>query len=341
MDKRYQVFVSSTFIDLQEERRQVIQTVMELDCFPAGMELFPAADEEQWDFIRKVIDDCDYYILILGGRYGSLTDEGISYTEKEYDYAVEQGLPVLGFLHENPSEIPVSRSEINPETREKLAQFRSKVARGRLVRFWRSADSLPGLVALSLNKTIKTYPRNGWLKATASPSAETLAELNDLRKRLADAQSEVAEARKAVSQTSSIIDLAPLDESLTVKGRYFARGIKSTWSTRLSWRELFAIIAPTLLINTTDAKVKIHLTQLLFARSGKREGEGRASIEDSVFDTIKVQFLAHGLITVQALNLHGGGVALFWGLSQFGHSVMLAVRSIKLSRQDSESEPGV
>jgi hypothetical protein len=43
MSKRYQVFVSSTFIDLQEERRQAIQTVMELDCFPAGMELFPAA----------------------------------------------------------------------------------------------------------------------------------------------------------------------------------------------------------------------------------------------------------------------------------------------------------
>jgi hypothetical protein len=339
MDKRYQVFVSSTFIDLQEERRQVIQTVMELDCFPAGMELFPAADEEQWDFIRKVIDDCDYYILILGGRYGSLTDEGISYTEKEYDYAVEQGLPVLGFLHENPNEIPVSRSEINPETREKLAQFRSKVASGRLVRFWRSADSLPGLVALSLNKTIKTYPRNGWLKATAFPSAETLAELNDLRKRLAEAQSELAEARKAVSQTPSITDLAPLDVSLTVKGTYSASGIKSTWSTRLSWRELFAIIAPTLLIATADIKVKIRLTELLYARSGKRDGS--VSIDDSIFDTIKVQFLAHGLITVQAFNLQGGGVALFWGLTQFGHSVMLEMRSIKLSRQDSESDSGV
>jgi Domain of unknown function (DUF4062) len=52
MDKRYQVFVSSTFADLQDERRRVIQTVMERDCFPAGIELFPAADEEQWQFIK-------------------------------------------------------------------------------------------------------------------------------------------------------------------------------------------------------------------------------------------------------------------------------------------------
>lgn len=339
MDKRYQVFVSSTFIDLQEERRQVIQTVMELDCFPAGMELFPAADEEQWDFIRKVIDDCDYYILILGGRYGSLTNEGISYTEKEYDYAVDQGVPVLGFLHENPDDIPVARSEINPETRQKLALFRSKVASGRLVRFWKSADSLPGLVALSLTKTIKTYPRNGWLKATAFPSAETLAELNDLRKRLAEAQSELAETRKAVSRTPSIADLAPLDGLLTVKGEYYNLSKKSTWSTRLSWRELFATIAPTLLIATADGKVKIHLAELLLARSGKRGST--ATIEDSVFDTIKVQFLAYGLITVKTLSLKGGGVALFWGLTPFGHSVMLEVRSVKQASQDTESEPGV
>lgn len=148
MEKRYQVFVSSTFTDLQEERRKVIQTVMELDCFPAGMELFPAADEEQWEFIRRVIHDCDYYLLLIGGRYGSLTEEGISYTEKEYDYAVEQGIRVLAFLHKNPDEIPVSRSEVRPEAREKLEAFRGRVAQGRLVRFWSSAEALPELVAL-------------------------------------------------------------------------------------------------------------------------------------------------------------------------------------------------
>ena len=62
MDKRYQVFISSTYTDLKEERRAVIQTVIEADCIPAGMELFPAADEEQLTFIKRVIDDCDYYL---------------------------------------------------------------------------------------------------------------------------------------------------------------------------------------------------------------------------------------------------------------------------------------
>jgi hypothetical protein len=53
MDKRYQVFVSSTYADLKEERQYVIQALMEMDCIPVGMELFPVADEEQWKFIDK------------------------------------------------------------------------------------------------------------------------------------------------------------------------------------------------------------------------------------------------------------------------------------------------
>ena len=68
MDKIYQVFVSSTFTDLQEERKEVMQALLELDCMPAGMELFPASNDDQWTLIKRVIDACDYYLLIIGGR---------------------------------------------------------------------------------------------------------------------------------------------------------------------------------------------------------------------------------------------------------------------------------
>ncbi len=46
LDKRYQVFVSSTFSDLEEERQEVMQALLELDCMPAGMELFPMGHPE-------------------------------------------------------------------------------------------------------------------------------------------------------------------------------------------------------------------------------------------------------------------------------------------------------
>lgn len=128
MDKRYQVFVSSTYVDLKEERQSVLQTLMEMDCIPAGMELFPAADEEQWEFIKKVIDDCDYYLLIVGGRYGSTAEDGLSYTEKEFDHAVSKGIKVIALLHKSPGELPLSKSEISESLSAKLDAFRKKSA---------------------------------------------------------------------------------------------------------------------------------------------------------------------------------------------------------------------
>ena len=47
LKKRYQVFISSTFADLADERRHVMETILKCDCFPAGMEMFPALDMEQ------------------------------------------------------------------------------------------------------------------------------------------------------------------------------------------------------------------------------------------------------------------------------------------------------
>ena len=96
----------------------MIQTVIESNCIPAGMELFPAADEEQLAFIKRVIDDGDYYLLIIGGRYGSVDETGVSYTEQEYDYAVARGLRVIALLHENPDEIALGKSEKDPAARE-------------------------------------------------------------------------------------------------------------------------------------------------------------------------------------------------------------------------------
>src|SRR4249919_820551 len=107
MEKRYQVFVSSTYKDLQEERQEVMQALLELDCIPAGVELFPAANEDQWTLIKKVINDRDYYIVIIAGRYGTIGPSGQGYTEMEYRYAIDSGKPVIGFLHADPPSLPV------------------------------------------------------------------------------------------------------------------------------------------------------------------------------------------------------------------------------------------
>ncbi|OJF91013.1 hypothetical protein AX761_05970 [Rhizobium sp. 58] len=164
MDKRYQVFVSSTYEDLKDERSEVIQALLELDCMPAGMELFPASTEQQWSWIKKVIDESDYYMVIVAGRYGSIhPTEKISYTEMEYRYAVSIGKPVLAFLHPNLEAIVSGKTEKSTFGRAKLLEFR-KLCQTRLCKMWDSPTDLGAKVSRSLTQLIKREPAIGWIR---------------------------------------------------------------------------------------------------------------------------------------------------------------------------------
>ena len=87
---------------------------------PIGMELFGSANEETWDFIQRQIAECDYYVAIIADRYGSAAPDGLSYTEKEYDYAIEIKKPVLAFVHGDRGSIPRDKTESDPKKRPKL-----------------------------------------------------------------------------------------------------------------------------------------------------------------------------------------------------------------------------
>ncbi|HEV2801011.1 MAG TPA: DUF4062 domain-containing protein [Pyrinomonadaceae bacterium] len=330
MDKRYQVFVSSTYADLREERQRVIQTLMEMDCIPSGMELFPAADEEQWEFIKRVIDDCDYYLLIIGGRYGSTTSEGLSYTEKEYDYAIEKGIKVIALLHANPDEIPMGKSEPDPELRGRLKAFREKVATNRLVKFWKAAEDLPGLVALSLSKTIKTFPAVGWIRADQASNTQLLNEINELRKRNDELSTELTQLRG--SQVAKIPDLATLDEKVAVYGTVGLSSAGRAWRGEITWGDLFALISPYLMESPADLIVKHALEKVFREKFAAAYIGQNLDLDDQIYQTIKIQFQALGLVKVQYLKTTKGGMALFWSLTSAGHSLMMSLRTIK-SRQ--------
>jgi hypothetical protein len=109
MDRFFQVFVSSTFDDLKDEGSQVSNALAKAGYVAAGMELFPATDQKQLEYIKRIIDRSDYYVIIVGARYGSPAENGLSYTENEFDYARSKNIPVLAFLPADPA---ASRWEI-------------------------------------------------------------------------------------------------------------------------------------------------------------------------------------------------------------------------------------
>jgi len=331
MEKRYQVFVSSTYADLKDERQHVIQTLMEMDCIPAGMELFPASDEDQFNFIKRVIDDCDYYILIVGGRYGSLTSAGISYTEQEFDYATSKGLRIIALLHGQPESLSVSKTDNDPLLAKQLQVFREKAQTGRLVKYWQRAEELPGMVSLSLSKTIKTYPAVGWVRATAAGSAELLAEINELRK-----ENEALRNKSNVFEQStdkSMPDLAGLDEMVDFSGKYnesYARqSYWYSWDHRMSWGDAFALIAPKLMKQESEQMVEIQLRKAILHAAGQNFYESKLS--PGLFDTVKIQFKALGLVSITEHPVVKGGTGLFWTLTSKGEAEMVRRRAVRTS----------
>ncbi len=158
MNKRkYQIFISSTYMDLKKVRREISKVILNMGQIPVGMEQFPAASVEQFEYIKKQLDDCDYMVLVIGNRYGSICEEtALSYIEMEYDYAVKNNIPVLTFICRNP------KSSKNCDNVDALNKFIKKVSK-KLCCICKKTE-LPSRVIQSINQAIDDYKRPGWVR---------------------------------------------------------------------------------------------------------------------------------------------------------------------------------
>ncbi|WP_122312779.1 DUF4062 domain-containing protein [Pseudomonas coronafaciens] len=205
MKKKYQVFISSTYIDLAIEREAIAKAVIDMGFIPSGMESFPATSMDQLRYIYKVIDDCDYYVLVIGARYGSLNEEGVSFTEKEYDYAVEQGKTVLAFIHSEPGNFPQRVADKNTELSEKLESFKAKASSGRIVKFWTSTDNLTLHTMTSLHHAADDYPGIGWVRGDFKDDADTTLAVREHQVSLWRLQHELTDlTTKATNLSNSV-----------------------------------------------------------------------------------------------------------------------------------------
>src|SRR5262245_40416051 len=192
MPKRYQVFLSSTFTDLKAERQAAMMALLALDAIPTGMELFNASDDAQWAYIRRVIDQCDYYVLIVGGRYGTRTTDGRSYTEVEFDYAVGKGLPILVFLKDMDA---IPKSDIDDLVA--VEQFRAKVSSDRMCKIVGTPEDLGWHLTLAFGQAKETHPRVGWVRGDEVVTPETSAEIATLRLHVRDLEDSLRAASGA------------------------------------------------------------------------------------------------------------------------------------------------
>jgi hypothetical protein len=192
MNKKLQIFVSSTYLDLKEERQKAVEGILRAGHIPAGMELFTASSKSQWLVIEEWIKESDVLMLILGGKYGSIEpDSGKSYTQLEYEFALKHGIPVFAivlsdqYLINKKStniSLEVYEREVKEPQFEKYDEFKSLVL-SNLIKFVENISEITSEVAFSLQEFVKKddneYKFRGWIRGNYIKQEQTDIEQTD------------------------------------------------------------------------------------------------------------------------------------------------------------------
>lgn len=171
--------MSSTYTDLHEERQAAVEAILTAGHIPAGMELFAAGDESQMEVIKQWIDESDVYLLILGGRYGSIDPKnGKSYVQLEYEYAVSRNMPLFSCvitekaLDERLKKMGKAAIDAHGE---KLEAFRSLVL-SKMVRFWDDSKDIKITVGDTLAQFSRREDIGGWVRQGSEADLPALAD---------------------------------------------------------------------------------------------------------------------------------------------------------------------
>ncbi|MBE9576582.1 DUF4062 domain-containing protein [Flavobacterium proteolyticum] len=332
--KRYSVFVSSTYEDLADERKEVIQALLELDCIPIGMEMFPATDDEQWKLIKELIEDCDYYILIIGGRYGSLNNDGISYTQMEYEYAMKIGVPIISFLPKYPDKIIAGKTDKDPIKASKLEEFK-KLASEKMVKFWTSPEDLGSVVSRSLVKLIKDKPRIGWVKADKISTSEANIEILELKQKIQELEEEL----KNKLENDDLTELAQGEDLYKVEYAYKEKG-RGNWiidKVDVKWNVLFSKTCTILIDEAKEEDYKSRIDSYInYILKLKKPNHDEVKVIADSFMSILIQFKALGLIekSIRKRLLKDGST--YWKLTNKGDHEITKLRAIPKAKKDAK-----
>lgn len=304
-----------------------MQALLELDCIPSGMELFPAANEEQWGWIQRVIDESDYYLVITAGKYGTLCgDSGISYTEMEYDYALSSGKPIMAFLHRNIGCLSRDLCDMDVERREALTTFRKKLEK-RLCRYWETPSELGGVVSRSITQMISRSPAEGWVRADDRARDDAVRiqgleqEIESLRTRFDRQEERAIEAldTKSLCQGRDHIDIyvqfrRKIRKTNKAGRTYWTQGVIEGFSCPdVTWDDAYQFLGVRMLSPLRDNELDAALDCMaaFFCANPLERHTGEDGFEDILLADetrrmIIIQFRALGLINRQITSKEHG-----------------------------------
>ena len=106
------VFLSSTYLDLIEHRKAVVQALRTMGEDVEHMEIFGARNEEPTKASLEELDECQVLVGIYAYRYGTVPKGSkSSVTEQEYLHATSKEIPILVFIVNNEHDWPPKKMD--------------------------------------------------------------------------------------------------------------------------------------------------------------------------------------------------------------------------------------
>ncbi|GHS86813.1 hypothetical protein AGMMS49957_05610 [Synergistales bacterium] len=167
VEKRHIVYVSA-LTDDSDTRNEIMRSLLEIDCIPAGM-FHSNHIGNDWPSVRREIDDCDYYLLIVGPDHS--IDRKPLLTQDELNFAVELNKPRAAFIH-------ISFAKDNYMAINEL--FMNEIE---LFKAWATADELGSAVCHVISRLKKQRPSRGWMHGDEITKEQLLIE-RELRTRI-------------------------------------------------------------------------------------------------------------------------------------------------------------
>ena len=342
MNKKLQVFISSTYIDLIEERQAAVQAVLDAGHIPAGMELFKAGNTSQLETIYKWIDNSDVYMLILGGRYGSIEEKtGKSYTQLEYEYAIDKGLPVFSVVLRD--DFLKRKSDILGEERtiekSNISQYNNfkNLVMSKIVREVSDCKDIMLAVHTTLKDFMEEYKFVGWVLSNSTElNADLLKQINDMNNLISDLKKEKDRLRQELDDLNQSFEsnLAFEGQLIQIEGKYqenygrpgASHFVDRAVSKEITWDKMFILWAPYLIQTSNYYRAKQSLERALKDYMGHY-----FEMRDNLFQTIKIQYHALGLIKAFEANSTAGGTAEFISLTEKGKNYLIRKSAITKS----------
>lgn len=145
------VFLSSTFEDMKEYRKAIIDRIIKRRMVPICMENWGANANKVTSVITDEVKKADIYLGIFGTRYGYVDENtNMSMTEIEYREALASNKPILVYIAKN------AKDDITTgDNSQKMLELLTEIEKERIVYYFNSIDQLGEQVFADLERYIK------------------------------------------------------------------------------------------------------------------------------------------------------------------------------------------